>query len=194
MSKSYSSLAEWAAAFAAAQDVRRNAFDAATGGAPRVVDGAEIARAEAEVLRFKMTWQRNRMREIFKASPVHQDQMDGLMMLDDMLVTAMRLGALELTNDKRDRIEATRKGRAAGKRRGAQLSAEAEGMWKPHALQLAQDAQRKDPTLLLQKDLAETIKNGWRLNIHCPTSQLVRAVRAWQREGRLLRRKGRSAG
>ncbi len=61
---------------------------------------------------------------------------------------------------------------------------EIEEGWKPHALQLAREAQAKNSDLS-QMDLASEIKTHWRLKIRCPKSQLVKAISKWQALGEL---------
>jgi hypothetical protein len=160
-------------------------FDEATGGAPQLIEGAEAATVETEILRFKLKKQRDLFRQIcLKAGEPQQ-----AITLDDMLVTAMRLGALELSNDRRDKIERTRRARAHGRLRGEKLRAEADETWQPHALQLAQEAQKDNPALTLQQGIADEIVRRWRLKIKCPKSMLVRFVRAKQQSGELRGRK-----
>ena len=83
---------------------RRQDFDTATGGALRPLDDAKASQS-VEILRFKLQLQCERMREIIDAAPVHQDKLDGRFVLEDMLATAARLGALQLTCDRRDKTE-----------------------------------------------------------------------------------------
>jgi hypothetical protein len=74
---------------------------------------------------------------------------------------------------------------AGGKITGKLLREEAEEMWQPHALELAREIQAERP--LAQLDLAEEIPLRWRKSIHCPKSQLVKALSRWQNEGKLAR-------
>lgn len=169
-----------------AVDIERR-FDEATGGAPRLIEGAENATVETDILRFKLKKQRDLFREIcLKAGEPEQ-----AITLDDMLVTAMRLGALELSNDRRDKIERTRRARAHGRLRGEQLRAEAEETWQPHALELAQEAQQEDAELVMQSAIIDKITSRWRLKgIKPPKFEtLKRFVRAKQQSGELRGRK-----
>jgi hypothetical protein len=76
----------------------------------------------------------------------------------------------------------------AGKISGATRRAEAEQGWRPHALELAKEIQAENQGLS-QFDLARAIEDRWRLKIHCPKSQLAPAIRAWQKQGKLAKRK-----
>lgn len=87
------------------------------------------------------------------------------------------------------REEALRKkGKRGGKASGKARRDEAEQTWQPHALDVAIEIQAEDPSII-QISLAEKIKSRWRLKIHCPKSQLVKAISRWQQEGKLAPRK-----
>jgi hypothetical protein len=70
---------------------------------------------------------------------------------------------------------------------GLSRRAEAEEGWLPHALELAVDIQAEAPGIS-QADLEKAIPSRWRLKIHCPKSQLRKAISRWVREGKLAKR------
>jgi len=67
---------------------------------------------------------------------------------------------------------------------------EAEETWLPHALELA-GAIQAETGGLVQARLAEEIVARWSLKIHCPETQLVKAISRWQRDGKLAKRNKR---
>jgi hypothetical protein len=74
-----------------------------------------------------------------------------------------------------------------GKASGRVRNKEADETWRPHALKLALAA-RKDNPSSTQKNVAAAITKGWRLKIPCPKTQLLLAIRRWERDGKLPKR------
>jgi hypothetical protein len=161
---------------------RKDAFNAAIGGAPRLMDDVGDAHREIEILTIQLLTQRELMREILlKAGVPHAASL-----FDDSLVTAKILGALELTNNKREKLDESRKNRRAGKERGKQLSKAAAAKWHPIALRLALEAQKVDRTLLAQGKIVNAIFEQWPEDVPCPESQLLAFVRDCQLKGKIL--------
>jgi hypothetical protein len=59
--------------------------------------------------------------------------------------------------------------------------------WRPHAFEIAIETRKQEPSII-QTDLAKEIANRWRLRISCPRSQLILAIREWERSGELPKR------
>lgn len=78
-------------------------------------------------------------------------------------------------------------GERGGKASGKKRSAETEEFWRPHAHELAIEFGQVRPGIT-QIELANEIKNAWRLKIHCPETQLIRAISRWEKDGRLPKR------
>jgi hypothetical protein len=76
--------------------------------------------------------------------------------------------------------------RSEGGKKGAK-SRSGEDTWRPHALELARQIRKENPSLS-QKNLAAEIAKGWRLQIDCPKTQLILSTREWERSGELPKR------
>jgi hypothetical protein len=76
--------------------------------------------------------------------------------------------------------------REHGKKSGEERRKEGEETWRPHARELAREIQAEKPTIS-QLDLKHEIESRWRLKIHCPKSQLVKAISGWQKDGTLTK-------
>lgn len=81
-------------------------------------------------------------------------------------------------------------GTPGGKASGKVRRAEVAETWKPHALDLARQSRNERPDIT-QAALADQIAAAWNLKIHCPRTQLIAAIRAWEKSGEVAKRKNR---
>jgi hypothetical protein len=169
-------------AFAAALE----RFSAATGGEPRPIDNHADAHDEAAALVFKLEVQRTKMMEIIQRIPNHDDMVNAKFLLGEIIDTSLRLGAVKLTSDKREKLEFSLSQRRGGNGRGKQQSEAAAASWQPIALRLARAAQKEDRTLLVQEKIIDAIVLRWPPNVPCPESQLLAFIRDCQLNGKIM--------
>lgn len=78
-------------------------------------------------------------------------------------------------------------GQPGGKESGRKRREVIEATWMPHAKELARQIRSEDPSIT-QANLADRIAERWKLSIHCPETQLIPAIRKWERSGSLAKR------
>jgi hypothetical protein len=105
------------------------------------------------------------------------------------LLLAFNVGqASGMLDKRREHSAKSIRGWDRGKKSGKARNKEADETWRPHARELAIKLREENPSIS-QKDLAKKIHERWRLKIPCPkTTQLVLAIRAWERSGQLPKR------
>jgi hypothetical protein len=85
-------------------------------------------------------------------------------------------------------LKSVSRARTGGKRSGESRRREADQTWKPHALLLAQNARRDNPTLSREK-VAEAIQETWRLHIDVPAHSTLRNfIAELEKQGKLDRK------
>lgn len=116
---------------------------------------------------------------------------DILERLNDALLHAYILGNYSTPSEGIWQLHGRQYGRrqrqTAGKSSGRVRGETAAQTWKPHALDLAKTIRREQPSIA-QTDLKEEIVSRWRQKIHCPETQLIKAISRWENEGELPRR------
>ncbi|MGJ0502302.1 MAG: hypothetical protein ACR65X_00880 [Methylocystis sp.] len=132
-------------------------FSAAIGGEPRPIDNHAAANDESATLVFKLEVQRTKMMEFIRRIPSHGDMIDAGFLLGEIIDTALRIGAVKLTSDKREKLEFSLSQRRGGNGRGKQQSEAAAASWQPIALRLARAAKNEDRTLLVQEKIINAI-------------------------------------
>jgi hypothetical protein len=107
-----------------------------------------------------------------------------------LISTAARLGTLLIDTPTRQALDLRHTASLRGKKSAKNRRIEAEETWRPHALELAKEVRKNQPAIT-QGDLACEIKQRWKLKgIRCPETQLVPAIRQWERSGELPKRQG----
>ena len=105
-----------------------------------------------------------------------------------LIGTSARLGTLLIDTPTRQALDLRRTASLRGKKSAQNRRIEAEETWRPHALKLAKEV-RKNQRAITQDDLAYEIKQRWKLiGIRCPKTQLVLAIRQWERSGEIPKR------
>ena len=127
--------------------------------------------------------------KIYEVSPILAANLYGHMVA--MIDAALIIGAHDLfaRNARREfqrpLIEPRREG---GRKSGEKRREEAEQMWRPYAIEIAQEVLNEMPKIS-QMNLAGEISSPdrWKKKIYCPKSMLVPAISAWLRDGTLRR-------
>jgi hypothetical protein len=105
-----------------------------------------------------------------------------------LISTAARLGTLLIDTPTRQALDRRHSASLRGKKSGEIRRIEADETWRPHALKLAKEGRKNQPAIT-QGDLAYEIKQRWKLiGIRCPKTQLVLAIRQWERSGEIPKR------
>lgn len=113
--------------------------------------------------------------------------------LHQLMIAAFLIGSRGSETDSGKRFFGGKHGAPGGYRTGKRKRQEAENGWKsvglPFALKLRAGDQSLSQVRLAEKMAVEWALDQQRTKFHCPESELISAIRAWEQSGRLPKMK-----